>query len=495
MKWILWVLAAALVLIGLDFVLGDNFKDQPLSKNPEAVSAYEAGMEDLFAYRFTDAVREFERALELDPEFAEAGIGLFSTYATMRRPEESKRYLALADSLTEKIEDPNRRMLAQLRICNASKATSHDIRDSLLTRLKQENPNSIFVLEAERNQADYGQNNEELERVLRRILEVDPNYAASYNRLGYLEMGRGNYDLALEHMQKYAFLSPDLANPHDSLGDLYRVVGRYEEAEEEYKLALQIQPDFFFSLANLGRVYLARGQVETGVDLLEKVRETVSGTDYEIEIAADIVSAYEAMELQEKMENSSADFIARYPKTRTSVMFRAIRLAYMDRREESRAVIDSALTEWRTDPSYAQSARSRLHTERRSLEYDAIVADLYQSPEHRVRAWARAIDFLDRKIEDHYQWYFRRKLARALFDAGRPAEALPVLQAQLEANPRLIYSLELAVECSLALRDADGARRLLDQLQFSLQRADRDLPVVKRASALEALVVELEHNT
>lgn len=48
--------------------------------------------------------------------------------------------------------------------------------------------------------------------------------------LGYLELSRGNYELAIEHMQKYAFLAPDLANPHDSLGEVYLAIGRYEDA-------------------------------------------------------------------------------------------------------------------------------------------------------------------------------------------------------------------------------------------------------------------------
>ena len=65
--------------------------------------------------------------------------------------------------------------------------------------------------------------------------------------LGYLELNRGNYDQAIEYMQKYAFLAPDLANPHDSLGEVLMTIGRYEEAEQEFRAAVRMQPDFYHS--------------------------------------------------------------------------------------------------------------------------------------------------------------------------------------------------------------------------------------------------------
>ena len=103
------------------------------------------------------------------------------------------------------------------------------------------------------------------------ILEVDPNYASSYNNLGYLELYRGNYDKAIEYKQKYAFLAPDVANPHDSLGEVLMVLGRYEEAEAEFRSAVKMQPDFYHSLINLGKAYIARGQLKMGLKIFQKV--------------------------------------------------------------------------------------------------------------------------------------------------------------------------------------------------------------------------------
>mgnify|MGYP000290712907 CR=1 FL=1 len=39
--------------------------------------------------------------------------------------------------------------------------------------------------------------------------------------------------------------------------------------------AVKLQPDFYYSWINLGRTYLARGQIATGRDILDKVRATM----------------------------------------------------------------------------------------------------------------------------------------------------------------------------------------------------------------------------
>ena len=492
MKWIFWILAIALVLIGLDFVLGDNQKKQPMSDSTPACSLYGEGIQDLFAFRLWPSIAKFDRALELDPSFAEAGIALAVAYSRLGRQEEFKIALAHADSLTELISDPRRRMLAQIRINRNPATASHSFRDSLIKRLNVEEPENIFVLEAQAAEAEVENDMDEAEKVWRRILEIDPNYAASYNMLGYLELRRGNYDQAIEHMQKYAFLSPGMANPHDSLGDVLRILGRYEEAEQEYKLALKIQPDFFHSLINLGRVYLSRGQLEVGLGIMEKVRAEVAGSDVEGEIDREIIHTYWDAGIYEELAPALERYINQAPDSGRSVLYRAIRLAQRDKLDQGRAVMDSLLTQRRTGESYKDSPRTRLQTENTSLTFEAIVADLIGTPAERVEAWQKLVSLVGERIPFHDQWPARQRLAQALFDAGRPEASLGILEPMLKVNPNLINPLALAVECSLALERPDIARSFFDQLKWSLVRADEELPAKKKASELEARVIALE---
>ena len=50
-----------------------------------------------------------------------------------------------------------------------------------------------------------------------------------------------------------------------------------------------MQPDFYHSLINLGKIYLARGQLDKGLDILEKVRDQVAGSELEKRIDREII--------------------------------------------------------------------------------------------------------------------------------------------------------------------------------------------------------------
>ena len=177
--------------------------------------------------------------------------------------------------------------------------------------------------------------------------------------LGYMELHRGNYEKAIEHMQKYAFLAPDLANVHDSLGDVYFAQGRYEEAEAEYVESIKMQPDFYVSLINLGRTYLARGQIYKGVDILEKVRTEVSGSKLEQKVDTEILETLIYFEVDDKLSELITRFVVKWPEDGSSAFYRAMRLAHMDQLPESQAVMDSALTMWRVSDNYKDNEEYR----------------------------------------------------------------------------------------------------------------------------------------
>ena len=237
---------------------------------------------------------------------------------------------------------------------------------------------------------------------------------------------------------------------------------------------------------------MTRGQLKVGLGILEKVRSEVAGTKYEQDLDGEILFTYLNAGLTEELGRANAGYIAKYPKSYRTPFYRAIQMAYRGRLETSRAMMDSLLTAQRTGEGYKHSLRARLGTESTSLLYEGLIADLVGTPASRVQAWQEDVSFIGDKIPFHDQWYHLRRLAQALSDAGHPIEALEVLQSMLQVNPNLIYCLILAVECNVALEQPEAARKIQDQLKWSLSRADEELPAKKRASELEALVIELE---
>lgn len=485
MKWMIMGLAAALLLIGLGVVLtGGEGGGTAVSADPEAALLCAEGTEDANAFRLVAAVDKLGRALELDPSLAEASIARAMALARLGRSAEYKRELARADSLTLLIADDQRRMVAELRLSGFLGSRAFALRDSLLGQLAQQMPRNIHVLVAQAGETQRLNDQAAQEEAWLRILEVDPSYANSYNMLGYLELARANYDKAIEYMQKYAFLAPDLANPHDSLGEVLMTIGRYEEAEQEFRAALKMQPDFYHSMINLARVYLARGQIRTGKEILAKVRGLVAGTELEKNVDRELVGTYVVNGLEDDLQRLIAGYVARYPDDHTSGFYRAMALAYRGRTQEGQAVMDSCLAAWRGGEAYGKSAESRQSIDYADRQFDALVADVADDPETSARLWRRVVDLVDGERPFHETWFDRYRLAAALHAGGRPAEALAEIEPILAANPRALNVLVLAVRCFLDLDRLDEARQALEQLRWSVAKADEDFPARLTAAAL-----------
>ncbi len=484
MKWMAMVLTAALLLIGLGLLLGPGHHGDQISHDKEAQALCDAGTADMHAFRLREAVDKLGRSLTLDPSLAEASIARAGAYYRLGEMENFQKEFARSDSLTNLITNPRRRMLAQLRLGGINPSEKNAIRDSVLQVLEKEIPDNIFVLVAQASQPEMMANPDLQEQAWLKILKVDPNYALSYNMLGYLELHRGNYLKAIEYMQKYAFLAPEQANPHDSMGEVLMVMGRYEDAEKEFIKSVTIQPDFYHSLINLGKVHLYRGQIAKGVDILERVRTQVKGSTLEQRVDQEIINSFVNSGLETELNRMTAIFVARYPQDKVTCFYRGIRLAAAHNPAAGRAVMDSCLSQWRQDPAYKNNPTVRQYIESRSSLFDAMVSDYNDSTAIRIQKWRSSLGMVKDIWPFQYQWFYRYRLAQALYDGHQPTAALAELKPMLDVNPRLINSLLLATKCSIALRDKVAAEHWLSQLQHSLVDADPDFYGRERAAEL-----------
>jgi len=490
LKSFVTILLVAAVLIALGLGLTQRKHSRPHSESPEAMELCREGTADLYAFRLKSAAEKLGRCLVLDPSFAEASISRAAALARLGQRTQMQQELSRADSLTALIGDERRRMLAQLRLSAFSKSEFRTMNDSILTRLSREMPDDINVLVARAEHARRNEDNASYEQALLDILKVNPNYAQSYNLLGYMELSRGHYEQAIEHMQKYAFLAPGLANPHDSLGEVYLAIGRYEDAEREFTSAIKIQRDFYHSLINLGKTYVARGQIKKGLEILEMVREPVQGSGLERRVDREIVSTFLVSELDQELKRMTAIFIVRYPDDDISAMLRAIRLTKLGRVAEGRAVMDSTVAAWQQTEDYRKYKHSRLMVENNNQQLAGYAADALGDHQTGAEHWRLALESFGTNLND--RWYVQYRLAKDLLALNQPRLALAEIDPLLETNPRRIGVLVLKVQCHLALRQKKAASAALEQLQWSLSKADADYPLRHQANAMAAQVQRLE---
>src|SRR5579859_5398142 len=104
-------------------------------------------------------------------------------------------------------------------------------------------------------------------------LEYSPRFVEAWVNLGYVELGRGNFEQARRDFLRARDLNQDIATPHHALGLLADERGRGAEAEEHYRAALKVDPGFAPSRANLARRLFARGQYENAREQFERLME------------------------------------------------------------------------------------------------------------------------------------------------------------------------------------------------------------------------------
>jgi Flp pilus assembly protein TadD len=104
-------------------------------------------------------------------------------------------------------------------------------------------------------------------------LEYNPRFVEAWVNLGYVELGRGNFEQARRDFLRARDLNQDIATPHHALGLLADEQGRGAEAEQHYRAALRVDPGFAPARANLARRLFARGQYEDAREQFERLME------------------------------------------------------------------------------------------------------------------------------------------------------------------------------------------------------------------------------
>ena len=208
----------------------------------EAYRYYLEGRENTRKLYFDDARIAFEKAVELDPDFAKAYSGLASSHGNLQNIEERDTALKRAKALSLKTTEKER---LSIEAFYASAIERDSEKWLSITRQRAEKfPKGKGVFYNlglyYRNRADFDKAIKEFNKAL----ELDPNYGGVHNELGYLYLEMGEFSKAVEYLKKYVSLSPGEANPLDSLAEAYFWMGELDEAAASYKAAIEIKSDF-----------------------------------------------------------------------------------------------------------------------------------------------------------------------------------------------------------------------------------------------------------
>jgi tetratricopeptide (TPR) repeat protein len=131
-------------------------------------------------------------------------------------------------------------------------------------------------------------NYEDAIEAVQKMVDTRPNME-SYARVGHVRSLHGDSDGAIQALS----LASRVADPGDKeaqswclvfLGNEYFNVGRYADAERQYDGALKILPDFHLALAGKGRARAAAGDYENAIKFLTETQTRVPSTEVVINL-------------------------------------------------------------------------------------------------------------------------------------------------------------------------------------------------------------------
>lgn len=251
-----------------------------------AVASHDPDPAYLNLARIAEDEKRFDEALkwlaQVDdgPQAFNARLRQAVVLAKMQRVDEARRLLADASPA----DDEQRRQLTLADAQVLREARRFEESYQVLASALERSPDDTALLYDAAMAAEKLDRIDEMERLLRRLMKLQPDEPHAYNALGYTFADRNQrLPEAYELIDRALKLAPDDAHIIDSMGWVYFRMGNLAKARELLERAFALRPEAEIG-AHLGEVLWAMGEHDAARRIWRQVRadepdnETLSAT-------------------------------------------------------------------------------------------------------------------------------------------------------------------------------------------------------------------------
>jgi len=218
-------------------------------------AAVKLGTQHLRMKRFYEAATNFNRAIEINDQLIAAYVGLGISQWGNKQEEAAADTLELAAAL-----EPNSNLLfaemvrLQLKIALTQRKCSNFQLTTEPNPTVSQELDELMDIQIERHRA---------------ALRANPHRADLYYRYGMLLRGQGNTEGAITNYQKAVEINPSYFKARIKLGLSLREVGKSQQGLEELQGALELKPEYAELHYKLGVMYCDKMQFALAVEQLE----------------------------------------------------------------------------------------------------------------------------------------------------------------------------------------------------------------------------------
>jgi tetratricopeptide (TPR) repeat protein len=240
----------------------------------EALNLFLEGREKWENLEIAEAARLFEKAIEIDSNFALAYLyrsqsgGGFDIF---------RQNIQKAASLVDEVSEVEKHWILYIQAsADGEEMKQREHLDELLKLFPEDK--RVQTLAGYHFQYVLYDNKVAIEHY-KKAIDLDKNYAPAYNALGYAQFSLGNYEAAEIAFKTYINLIPDRPNPYDSYAALLLKMGKYDESIEQYKNAFLKDSSFTSALEGLGHNYVFKGNYEKAREYYQKIFDKTHNID------------------------------------------------------------------------------------------------------------------------------------------------------------------------------------------------------------------------
>jgi len=195
----------------------------------------------------------FQQALEKDPNYALAYVGIASCYAS----------LGFYSLLPPKEAHPKAKQAIKKALeIDDTLSGAH----SSLARIK----------------TNFDWDWEGAEREFKRALELNPGSASSRMRFALFLSAMGRFEEAIVEMKRAQELDPLSLFIQSVAGVIFFLNRQYDESIEQYRKTLEMDPNFLTVYFYLGQAYIVKGMYEEAITALQKAMTLSGGSPFAV---------------------------------------------------------------------------------------------------------------------------------------------------------------------------------------------------------------------
>jgi Tfp pilus assembly protein PilF len=228
----------------------DKGKLMPVTTNSKsALLYYDKAMKSFDEVRLPDALDNFRKALDEDPDFFMANYQLAFYYILNGDANNFNKFAEAAINCKTKLSNAEELLKDAMTSLKQGRTNVVDVGNKLVNMYPND-PNSYSNLVSFQSLAG---DSTGMIITLNKAIKVAANPATFYNQLGYAYMTLKQSDKAEEAFNKYIELDPKNPNVYDSKGDYYMFVKKYDKAYESYMTAYSMDHSYSRDKADLAK--------------------------------------------------------------------------------------------------------------------------------------------------------------------------------------------------------------------------------------------------